>query len=184
MSLDRLVEEIAARGAAQVRAIEETTAREAAKITAERDRRVLAIQQGMERAAAIEASRERAQRVAAAKLRSRQRLYEAREARLKSSLAATQQLLADFTNRPEYPKVLERMYRYATETLGDGVRLKGRAEDAAALKKIAPGRLDPNPAPIVGGLIAETADGSRSLDLSFNELLRLREDRVRELLAS
>jgi len=32
-------------------------------------------------------------------------------------------------------------------------------------------------------LIAETPDGSRRLNLSFDELLRLREDRVRELLA-
>ncbi|MGI0068411.1 MAG: V-type ATP synthase subunit E family protein, partial [Thermoplasmata archaeon] len=145
MSLERLVEEIRARGAAQVHSIEETAAIETAKITADRDQRVLTIQEESERAAAIEASRERAQRVAAAKLRSRQRLYEAREARMKSSLSATHQLLADYTTQPEYRKVLERMYRYAAETLGEDVRLKGRAEDAAALKRIAPGRVDPTP---------------------------------------
>ncbi len=183
MSLDRLVEEIRARGEAEVRSIEENAAIETAKIAADRDRRILEIQQESERAGTIEANHERVQRVAAAKLRSRQRLYEAREARLKSSLGATHQLLADYTTRPEYPMVLERMYRYATGALGPDVRLKGRAEDAAALKRIAPGRVDPNPIPIVGGLIAETPDGSRQLDLSFNELLRLREDRVRELLA-
>jgi hypothetical protein len=33
------------------------------------------------------------------------------------------------------------------------------------------------------GLLAETLDGDRQLNLSFDELLRLREDRVRELLA-
>ena len=184
MSLDRLVEEIRARGAAQVRSIEESAASETAKIAADRDRRVLEIEQESERAGTTEANRERAQRVAAAKLRSRQRLYEARETRLKASLGATHQLLADYTAQPEYPKVLERMYRYATEVLGADVRLKGRAGDAATLERIAPGRVDPRPAPIVGGLIAETPDGSRQLDLSFDELLRLREDRVRELLAS
>ena len=42
---------------------------------------------------------------------------------------------------------------------------------------------DDTPAPILGGLIAVTSDGSRRLNLSFDELLRLREDQVRTLLA-
>ena len=36
--------------------------------------------------------------------------------------------------------------------------------------------------PILGGLVASTPDGHRRLDLSLDELLRLREGEVRELL--
>ena len=71
----------------------------------------------------------------------------------------------------------------ATDSLGKQLKISGRAEDAALLAKVAGKCFDPAPLPIVGGLIAETPDGSRRLKLSFDELLRLREDRVREILA-
>jgi len=75
------------------------------------------------------------------------------------------------------------MTEVATATLGKQVRISGRAEDAAALAKVAGKAFDPTPQPILGGLVAETTDRSRRLTLSFDELLRLREDEVRELLA-
>ncbi|MGI0054473.1 MAG: V-type ATP synthase subunit E [Thermoplasmata archaeon] len=183
MSLDRLVEEIRARGAAEQSKILAKTQAELAQIAEERDRRVVELTTVTERTAAIEATREKTQRVAAAKLRSRQRLYEAREARLKQSLGETRELLARFVQSPEYPQVLERMYRLAQQELGSNVRVRGRSEDSTVLKRIASKAFVAEPEPIVGGLVAESPDGLRQLDLSFNELLRLREDRVRELLA-
>ena len=74
------------------------------------------------------------------------------------------------------------MVAAATDELGKGVRIRGRSEDAALLQKVAGKAFDPAPVPIVGGLIAATANGDRRLNLSFDELLRMREDRVRELL--
>ncbi|MGI0130371.1 MAG: hypothetical protein ACREEC_09520, partial [Thermoplasmata archaeon] len=71
----------------------------------------------------------------------------------------------------------------ATAALGRPIRISGRADDAAVLAKVAGKAFDPTPQPILGGLVAETADRSRRLNLSFDELLRLREDEVRELLA-
>ncbi|MGP8076580.1 MAG: hypothetical protein ACLP8Y_07620 [Thermoplasmata archaeon] len=71
----------------------------------------------------------------------------------------------------------------ANDSLGKQLRISGRAEDAALLQKVAGKSFDPTPQSIVGGLVAETPDGSRRLNLSFDELLRLREDRVREILA-
>jgi vacuolar-type H+-ATPase subunit E/Vma4 len=75
------------------------------------------------------------------------------------------------------------MVAVATDSLGKQVRVSGRSEDAALLAKVGGNGFDPTPQAILGGLIAETPDGSRRLNLSFDELLRLREDRVREILA-
>ncbi|MGI0053009.1 MAG: hypothetical protein ACRECR_01955, partial [Thermoplasmata archaeon] len=83
----------------------------------------------------------------------------------------------------EYAGLLERMYLLAIDRLGKDARISGRAEDAARLKSIAGKGFQPTPRPIRGGLVAESADGARRLTLSFDELLRLREDRVRRLLA-
>ncbi len=183
MTLESLVEEIRRKGEAELLAVEQARAVEEERVAKERDQRVAEIQAQSAHATELEAAREHAQRIAAAKLASRKLLYEAREARLESALRETRDLLREYTGSPAYPAVLRRMYVAATEALGKQVRVSGRAEDAAVLGRVVGRSFDPTPRQILGGLIAETPDGSRRLNLSFDELLRLREDKVRELLS-
>jgi vacuolar-type H+-ATPase subunit E/Vma4 len=183
MSLESLVAEIRSRGEAELRATETERTAEAARIAAERDQRVAAVRSEAARLAETEVARERAQRVAAAKLKARKLQYEAREARLSGAVQETRGLLREYADSDQYPRTLRRMVEVATETLGKQIRVKGRAEDASQLAKIAGKSFDPAPVPVLGGIVAETVDGKRRLNLSFDELLRLREDRVRELLS-
>jgi len=183
MSLETLVEEIRRRGEADLAALTAGRDAEAAKIVDERDRKVADVRAQIARATDTELVHVRTQRLAAAKLQSRKLLYEAREQRLESAIGETRALLLDFTRSPRYPAVLKRMMASATDSLGKQLRILGRSEDAALLAKVAGKSFDATPQPILGGLIAETPDGNRRLNLSFDELLRLREDRVRELLA-
>ena len=183
MSLDRLVEEIRSRGEAELHEVEARLTTESKRIEQDRDRRVEEIGREAERQAEREATRERTQRVAAAKLHSRQKLYEAREARLENGLLETRELLLAYTATPKYAETLKRMFERARAELGNPVVVRGRAEDKALLRKVAGDSYRPEPQPIVGGLVAETPDGHRRLNLSFDSLLRLREDRVRALLS-
>ena len=183
MSLESLVDEIRRRGEADLAELIASRDAEGTKIVAERNRRLEALRSESARATDAEVARERAQRLAAAKLQARKLLYEARERRLLSAIGETRTLLQEYTRTPQYPFVLKRMMTVATDSLGKQLKVSGRAEDAALLAKVAGKCFDPAPLPIVGGLIAETPDGSRRLNLSFDELLRLREDRVREILA-
>jgi vacuolar-type H+-ATPase subunit E/Vma4 len=183
MSLESLIEEIRARAEAELKATQDAAQTAEAKIAAERDRTVEELTAAAARTTEAEVTRERAQRIAAAKLKARKMLYEAREHRLEGALRDTRTLLAQYTDRPEYPAVLKRMVQVATDELGRAIRISGRAEDAARLRTAAGKSFDPTPQPILGGLIAETVDRSRRLNLSFDELLRLREDKVREILA-
>ncbi len=183
MSLESLVEEIRRQGEADVRAAQAEEAAATARIGKERDARLAEVESEGAKATAAEASRARSQRVAAAKLEARKKLYEAREQRLERSIEATRRLLVDFTETAQYPAVLRRMFDAATQELGKSLKVRGRAEDAAALQKVAGKAFDPAPQAILGGLLAQTTDGNRRLNLSFDELLRLREDRVRELLS-
>jgi vacuolar-type H+-ATPase subunit E/Vma4 len=183
MSLESLVEEIRRQGEADLAALVAQRDTEVAKIVADRDRQVEEARTEIARATDAEVAHERAQRLAAAKLQARKLLYEAREKRLESAIGETRTLLQEYTRSPHYPAVLKRMMAAATDSLGRQVRILGRSEDAALLARVAGKSFDPTPQPILGGLIAETVDGSRRLNLSFDELLRLREDRVRELLA-
>ena len=183
MSLESLVAEIRSRGAADLATIEKARAAEAAKIAAGRDALVSEIRDESARQAVAEAARDRSQRVAAAKLRARKLLYEARETRLEQAILDTREMLRKYADSDDYPATLKRMYDMATDLLGKQVRVMGRAADASKLSKVAGKSVDPTPLPILGGLVAETTDGSRRLNLSFDELLRLHEDRVRELLS-
>jgi vacuolar-type H+-ATPase subunit E/Vma4 len=183
MTLERLIAEIRARGE---RELSEETAKfgaEKARLEADRLQRVTAIQMDFRTRTEAEGRRERSQRVAGARMQSRKLEYEAQERAMNASLDAVRGLLRQFTESDEYPDVLRRMYTVATDELGKEVRISGRAEDAALLKPLAGRAFDPTPAPILGGLVAETPEGDRRLSLSFDELLRLREDRVRSLLA-
>ncbi|MCI4343685.1 MAG: hypothetical protein L3J92_06195 [Thermoplasmata archaeon] len=183
MSLESLVAEIRSRGETELRTIEVARAAEAARITAERDAQIAAIRAEATRLTGADAARERAQRLAAAKLTARKLLYEAQEARLEQALRETRDLLQEYADSTDYPATLKRMYDAATDRLGKQLRVTGRAADAAKLSKVAGKAADPTPLPILGGMVAETTDGNRRLNLSFDELLRLHEDRVRELLS-
>ncbi len=183
MSLESLVDEIRRRGEADLAEVLARREADSAKILADTDRRLEEVRSESAGATDAEVAHERAQRLAAAKLQSRKLLYEAREKRLVNAIAETRDLLEGYTRSVQYPAVLKRMVAAAGESLGKPVRISGRAEDAALLAKVAGKSFDPTPQPILGGLIAETPDGSRRLNLSFDELLRLREDRVRALLA-
>lgn len=183
MSLERLVEEIRTRAERELADQESKAAAEEATITAHRDRRTQEVRTEGQRLAQAEAARERSQRLAAAKLKARKLVYEAREKRTHEQLDAVRATLRDFTESEEYPQVLKRMFSFASDRLGKQLRVMGREEDAATLKSVAGKNFDDTPAPILGGLVAETSDGSRRLNLSFDELLRLREDEVRALLA-
>ena len=184
MSLESLVEEIRRRGEADLAGLTASRDAEATKTVADRDRRIEEVRLEGARATDAEVTRERAQRLAAAKLQARKLLYEAREKRLSSAMGETRKILQDYTLSAQYPAALKRMVTVATDTLGKGIGSRAGAR-MRPCSPASPGRTTtPTPQPIsVGGLVGETPDGSRRLNLSFDGLLRLREDRVREILA-
>ncbi|MCI4337708.1 MAG: V-type ATP synthase subunit E [Thermoplasmata archaeon] len=184
MTLERLVAEIQSKGAAELEAAQHSHAQQTAQLAAERDRRVRELREATARQAQEESNRERQRRLAGAKMQARKLEYEARERALGSSLNGARQLLGEYTHSSDYPEVLRRMYGFAVDRLGKDLRVTGRVEDASLLKSIAGRGFDPAPVPILGGLVAESADRDRRLTLSFDELLRLHESQLRELLAS
>ena len=86
MSLESLVDEIRRRGEADLAELIASRDAEGTKIVAERNHRLEALRSESARATEAEVARERAQRLAAAKLQARKLLYEARERRLLSAI--------------------------------------------------------------------------------------------------
>ncbi len=182
MSLERLVAEIESRAQQQIADEQARFEKARAEIDGDRTRRIEAIRTEAARRASQDAARERTRRIAAARLEAKKLGYEAQEARTQVLLEAVKTQLAAYTTSAEYPKLLKRMFVSASGRLGKDIKVRGRAEDARVLRSVAGSAFDDTPVPATGGFVAETADGARRLNLTFDELIRLREDELRSLL--
>jgi len=115
----------------------------------------------------------------AAKLQSKKLIFDATEKLLENNIVALRDALAEYAASPAYGELLAKMAGYASKRLGGGkIVVTCRKQDEAALKaagaKIASTNLNS-----IGGLKADSEDGSLELDLTFEEILRSREDEVR-----
>ena len=182
MSLERLVAEIESRAQQEIAAEQARFEKEQAAIVTDRTQRIEATRAEILRRATQDAARERTRRIAGARLEAKKLGYEFQEARTQELLEAVKGQLAKYTATPEYAKLLKRMYSASASRLGKDLKVRGRTEDAKLLRSIAGAGYDDQPIPVIGGFVAETADGSRRLNLTFDEILRLREDELRSVL--
>ena len=114
----------------------------------------------------------------AAKLQSKKLLFDATEKLLENNIAALKDALAELASSPSYDELLAKMAKYASKRLDGKISVACRKQDEAALKaagaKVASTTLNS-----IGGFKATSVDGSLELDLTFEEILRSREDEVR-----
>ena len=184
MTLEALLQETQARGEASLKEIQTQAQAEIDQLRAETARQIAELKARLAQQGESEAAREKARELASAELKAKRALFEAQESRIRGALEDLRGRLAAYTRTPEYPKLLSAMVDLASSTLGPSLRLRTRAEDVPLLPAAAQKMVDRKaPLPTLGGLLAETADGSRSMNMTFEELLRLREDRLREILS-
>ena len=74
--------------------------------------------------------------------------------------------------------MLPKMVAYASKRLGGSISVRSRQADAAALKKLGV-KVDSSDLDSMGGFKATNHDDTLELDLTFEELLRSREDEAR-----
>jgi vacuolar-type H+-ATPase subunit E/Vma4 len=108
-------------------------------------------------------------------------MFGATEKMLEANVAALRQVLAEHANSKEYQDLLASMVAYANKRLGGSISVVCRPADAAAMKKqgvkVTSSDLDS-----MGGFKATSRDGTLELDLTFEELLRGREEDARAML--
>ncbi len=138
----------------------------------------LRIQENAKRLAQELSQRERIRIDGASKLQAKKLIFDATEKMLENNLATLSQALVDYAGSKEYQDLLPKMIRYASKRLGGEINVICRQADAAALKKagveVASSNLNS-----IGGFKAEKKDGTLELDLTFEEILRGREEEVR-----
>lgn len=139
------------------------------------------IQESSRREAAVAAQREKVRISGAAKLQSKKLMFDATEKMLEANVAALRQVLAEYASSKDYPDLLAKMVAYANKRLGGSISVVCRAEDVATMKKHNV-RITSSDLESMGGFKATSKDGTLELDLTFEELLRGREEDARALL--
>jgi vacuolar-type H+-ATPase subunit E/Vma4 len=127
--------------------------------------------------------RERTRISGAAKLQAKKEVFDATETMLENNILALKQALAEYASSKDYPSTLSKMANYAKKRLGEGVGLVCRSSDAAVLKK-AGAKIISSDLNCIGGFKAESQDGNLELDLTFEEILRGRDEEARAFILS
>ncbi len=128
--------------------------------------------------AALLSQKEQARIAGAAKLQVKKMGFDATEKMLESNISALRQVLAEFADSKEYPQLLPRLVQYASKRLGGNIGVRCRAADAQTFKKVGARVLSAD-LPAIGGFKAESEDGNFELDLTFEEMLRNHDEKVR-----
>ena len=105
-------------------------------------------------------------------------VFDAMEKMLEVNLASLRRTLAELAQSKEYPDLLARMVRYASNRLGGKMGVVSRPADEPILKKLGARVISSN-LNSIGVFKAESDDGTLELDLTFEEVLRNHEERAR-----
>jgi V/A-type H+-transporting ATPase subunit E len=178
MGVDALLREVEDRRKKALEVLEAEYSAKREEVKKRTAEQVAYIMESAKKEAVSLAQREVTRVEGAAKLQSKKLLFDATEKLLESNIAALKDALAESASSPSYAELLTKMAKYASKRLDGKISVTCREQDEAALKaagaKIASTTLNS-----IGGFKATSEDGTLELDLTFEEILRSREDEVR-----
>lgn len=130
--------------------------------------------------AKLKSEKESARIVEAARLQAKKILFEAINTNLGSAFTVIKEKLKDYAKTLQYKKTLETMVNVSKKKLGQDIVVHCNEGDRALLKEL--NVTVGSPIQTLGGIVAENKKGTIELDLTFEELLRTREDEVKSRL--
>ena len=126
--------------------------------------------------AKTKAEREGARIVESGKLEAKKILFNAINQNLDSTFDAIKKELEGYSKKPEYKQVLQKLVDYSKKVLAKELVIHCREEDKSFFKD---GVQVGSSIQTLGGFIAENKQGTKEIDLTFEELLRRNEDEIK-----
>ena len=180
MSIETFVLEIENREKKDIENLDAELAQKKAALQNKRDTAIREIQESASKEAKTKSEREVARLVESARLQAKKILFDAINANLSSAFDVIKQELKNYTKTPQYKKTLEGMVNSAKKKIDQNIVIHCRDEDNSLLKNM--GVTIGSSIQTLGGIVAENKDGTKELDLTFEELLRTHEDEVKSLI--
>ena len=180
MSIETFVLEIENREKKDIENLDAELAQKKASLQNKRDTTIRETQESALKEAKIKSERETARLIEASKLQAKKILFNAINANLDSAFDVIKQELKNYTKTPQYKKTLENMVNSAKKKIDQNIVIHCRDEDNSLLKNM--GVTIGSSIQTLGGIVAENKEGTKELDLTFEELLRTHEDEVKGLI--
>ena len=181
MSIETFIQEIENRKRKEIDGLAKDLTEKKSKLQTEMNHTIKEIQDRFSIEAKIKSEREQARIIEASKLQAKKIIFDAINANMQSAFAVIQQEIENYTKSTQYKKALETMVSNSKKKLGQNIIVHCREEDKSILKEL--GVTTSKSIKTLGGIIAENKEGTRELDLTFEELLRTNEDQVKSFLS-
>ena len=176
MSIDKFVTEIQNRKKNDLAELDKKLGDKKSEIDAQKNSTVKELKENYVNEAKTKAEREGARIVEAGKLEAKKILFDAINKNLDSTFGVIKKELDGYSKKSEYKKVLQKLVDYSQKILAKEMVVRCREEDKSFFKD---GAKVGSTIQTLGGFIAENKEGTKELDLTFEELLRSNEDEIK-----
>lgn len=179
--LDVFIQEIENRKEQDIQALEKKLSEKKEELRRTKEITIRELQNQYNEEAKIKSQKEYAKIVEASKLQAKKILFESINENMDSTFDVIKQEMKNYVQKPDYKNLLKKMITFSKNTLGSDAKIHCRTNDTSIFKEMNIPVVDP-PINTLGGIISEDKQGTRELDLTFEELLRTKEDDVKGFL--
>ena len=176
MSIDKFVSEIQNRKKNDLVELDKKLSDKKSETDAQKNSTVKGLKENYANEAKTKAEREGARIVEAGKLEAKKILFDAINKNLDSTFDVIKKELEGYSKKPEYKKILQMLIDYSKKVLAKEIVVHCREEDKSLFKS---GVKVGSTIQTLGGFIAENKEGTKEIDLTFEELLRNNENEIK-----
>ena len=176
MSIERFVEEIQNRKKNDLAELDKKLNDKKSETDTKKNSAVKELKENYANEAKTRAEREGARIVEAGKLEAKKILFETINTNLDSTFDVIKKELDGYSKKPEYKKILQKLIDYSKKVLAKEIIVHCREEDKSFFKS---GVKVGSTIQTLGGFIAENKEGTKEIDLTFEELLRNNENEIK-----
>ena len=176
MSIDQFVAEIQNRKKNELADLDKKLNDKKSETDSKKNSAVKELKENYANEAKTKAEREGARIVEAGKLEAKKILFDAINKNLDSTFDVIKKELDGYSKKPEYKQVLQKLVDYSKKVLAKELVVHCREEDKQFFKS---GVKVGSTIQTLGGFIAENKEGTKEIDLTFEELLRSSEDEIK-----
>ena len=177
MNIENYVAEIQGRKKREIESLDIRLVEEKTAIQIKKDNAIKEIQEYYTNDARLKSEREAARIVEAARLQAKKIVFDAINLNLDSAFVIIKEKLRSYAQSADYKRALQKMVMNAKKHLGPNINIICREQDRSALTDMGVNVI--RTTQTIGGVIAENENGSKELDMTFEELLRIHEDEVK-----
>ena len=177
MSIEIFIQEIESRKKSDMSTLEKELNEKKSEIEDKKNTVVQELKDNYEKEAKSRSDREAARILEGGKLEAKKILFDAINKNLDSTFEIIKKDLEEYTQNSEYKNILEKMIKTSKNALGETITIHFKEQDKSLFNgsDVTLG----STIQTLGGIIAENSDGTKELDLTFEELLRNNEDEIK-----